>query len=238
MLISIEGNIGTGKTTLMHYIKSLYSENCKVVFIEEPVDLWLQLKSSNGENILEKFYKNKKRWSYSFQMHAFITRAQEIMKQDQNKVIIIERSVLTDRNVFAKLLAETNDIKDLEWKLYDEWFNWLTVKFKEILPQLYVYIRADTNTSYQRMLKRNRKEECSVDFEYIKQVKKKHDDWLLNETSVPVVTIDVNNDFVESDEFRNTILQSISDIINSQIESLPKSASESSLEELVEMTRC
>ena len=172
-------------------------------------------------------------------MHAFITRAQEIMKQDQNKVIIIERSVLTIvRNVFAKLLAETNDISDLEWKLYDEWFNWLTVKFKDILPQLYVYIRADTGTSYQRMLKRNRKEECSVDFEYIKQVKQKHDDWLLNETYVPVVTIDVDNDFVESDEFRNTILQSKFDIINSQIESLPKSASESSLEELVEMTRC
>ena len=60
--------------------------------------------------------------------------------------------------------CQTNDISDLEWKLYDEWFNWLTVKFKEILPQLYVYIRADTNTSYQRMLKRNRKEECSVRF--------------------------------------------------------------------------
>ena len=103
MLISIEGNIGTGKTTLMRYIKKLYNDNCKVVFIEEPVDLWLQLKSSDGENILEKFYKDKTRWSYSFQMHAFITRAQEIMKQDQNKVIIIERSVLTDRNVFAKL---------------------------------------------------------------------------------------------------------------------------------------
>ena len=238
MLISIEGNIGTGKTTLMRYIKELYSNNCKVIFIEEPVDLWLQLQSNDGENILEKFYKDKSRWSYSFQMHAFITRAQEIMKQDQNKVIIIERSVMTDRNVFAKLLSQTDNISDMEWKLYDEWFSWLTVKFKEILPELYVYIRSDTNTSYQRMLKRNRKEECAVDFEYIKQVKQKHDDWLLSETIVPVVTIDVNNDFVESPDFRNTVLQSISDIIDSQIESLPKSSSEQSLEEMVELSTC
>lgn len=238
MLISIEGNIGTGKTTLMRYIKELYSNNCKVIFIEEPLDLWLQLQSNDGENILEKFYKDKSRWSYSFQMHAFITRAQKIMKQDQNKVIIIERSVMTDRNVFAKLLSQTGNISDMEWKLYDEWFSWLTVKFSEILPELYVYIRADTNISYQRMLKRNRKEECAVDFEYIKQVKQKHDDWLLSETIVPVVTVDVNNDFVESPDFRNTVLQSISDIIDSQIESLPKSSSEQSLEEMVELSTC
>lgn len=238
MLISIEGNIGTGKTTLMRYIKDLYRDNCKIIFIEEPVDLWLQLKSSDGENILEKFYKDKSRWSYSFQMHAFITRSQAILKQDQNKVIIIERSVLTDRNVFAKLLSETDNISDMEWKLYDEWFNWLTVKFNEILPELYVYIRADADTSYQRMLKRDRKEECAVGLDYIKQVNQKHDDWLLSEVSVPVVTIDVNNDFVESIDFRNKIIQSIGNIINSQIESLPKSQSEQSLEALVELTRC
>ena len=78
MLISIEGNIGTGKTTLMRYIKDSFKDVSKVIFIEEPVDLWLKLLSDDGENILEKFYKNKERWSYSFQMHAFITRAKEL----------------------------------------------------------------------------------------------------------------------------------------------------------------
>ena len=55
MLISIEGNIGTGKTTLMRFIKDTYKNISKVIFIEEPVDLWLKLKSDDGENILEKF---------------------------------------------------------------------------------------------------------------------------------------------------------------------------------------
>ncbi len=238
MLISIEGNIGTGKTTLMRFIKETYKNNSKVIFIEEPVDLWIKLKSDDGENILEKFYKNKERWSYSFQMHAFITRSKELINQSQDKVIIIERSVLTDRNVFAKMLYETGCISDIEWKLYDEWFNWLSGHFKCIMPDIYVYIRADTNTSYHRMLKRCRKEETSVDYDYINSVKLKHDDWLLNEPKIPVITLDVNNDFVEDELFRNNIIKSISDIIDSQINILPKSASEQSLEEMLTTLSC
>jgi deoxyadenosine/deoxycytidine kinase len=238
MLISIEGNIGTGKTTLMRYIKDSFKDVSKVIFIEEPVDLWIKLLSDDGENILEKFYKNKERWSYSFQMHAFITRAKELLNQPENSIIVIERSVLTDRNVFAKLLYETGCIMDIEWKLYDEWFNWLIEHFKCIKPELYIYIRADTNTSYSRMLKRCRKEEIAVDYDYINAVKKKHDDWLLNETEVPVVTLDVNNDFVENDLFRTNIIKSISDIIYSQIDNLPKSSSEQSLEDMISIMSC
>lgn len=236
MLISIEGNIGTGKTTLMRYIKEHLKNTEKVVFIEEPVDLWVKLTSGDGENILEKFYNNKERWSYSFQTHAFITRSKELINQPDDTVVIIERSVLTDRNVFAKMLYHTGCMMDIEWKLYNEWFNWLSQHFKCITPDMYIYLQADTETSYQRMLKRSRKEETAVDYDYINAVKQKHDDWLLNESSVPVITLDVNNDFVQDELFRGNLIKSIEDIIHSQISRLPKSGSEQSFEDMLEVT--
>ena len=71
-----------------------------------------------------------------------------------------------------------------------------------------------------------------------RSLKLKHDDWLLNESKIPVVTLDVNNDFVEDELFRNNIIKSISDIIDSQINNLPKSASEQSLEEMLSTMSC
>ena len=82
MLISIEGNIGTGKTTLINLLKKKFGGKNTVIFVEEPLQQWLDLKDSDGENILGKFYGNQERWSYSFQMHAFITRSKAILEQN------------------------------------------------------------------------------------------------------------------------------------------------------------
>ena len=63
MLISIEGNIGTGKSSLVRMLEEKYKYNDAIVFIQEPVNEWLNLKDTDGENILEKFYKTQERWS-------------------------------------------------------------------------------------------------------------------------------------------------------------------------------
>ncbi len=48
MLISIEGNIGSGKSTLVEYLKSLN----KYIFVDEPVNEWLSIKDKDGMNAL------------------------------------------------------------------------------------------------------------------------------------------------------------------------------------------
>ena len=55
MLISIEGNIGTGKTTLINMLKQKFGKKNTVIFVDEPLQQWLNLKDSDGENILGKF---------------------------------------------------------------------------------------------------------------------------------------------------------------------------------------
>ena len=76
IIIAIEGNIGSGKSTMVDLLKKQYDNKIlfgrKVVFLQEPVKQWENI-SSNGENILEKFYADQEKWAFSFQMMALNT---------------------------------------------------------------------------------------------------------------------------------------------------------------------
>lgn len=196
-LFTIEGNIGAGKSTIIKIIQDHIVENKFVNFLQEPVDEWLNLKNSDGENILDLFYKNKKRWSYSFQMNAFISKQKLIEKcLKTNKLVetnISERSVFTDKECFAKQLKEDNYIDELEWELYNNWYDWLINK-SNLNTSGIIYLKCSPETSYNRIKKRARKEENLIPYEYLNNIHKKHEDWL-NNTKIPVLIIDVNEDF-------------------------------------------
>ena len=213
MIISVEGNIGTGKSSLIKYLKHHYGTNKNIVFISEPVDEWLKLKDSDGSNILGKFYNDQERWSYTFQMNAFITRCKQILNHDKSgTLIILERSIITDRKVFAQLLYENKKISKLEWELYNNWFNWLSEAFN-VKPDKYIYLYADPETSYSRIEKRQRAEEKDlVSYEYIKQVHDKHEEWLKGHSYS--TTVNVNSDFVDDIKNRANIIQQITTIIS------------------------
>ena len=83
-IISIDGNIGSGKSTLMEELKAHYSSNKNVVFLKEPVDEWETITDENGSTILEKFYENPTKYGFSFQIMAYISRL-NIIKQEFKK---------------------------------------------------------------------------------------------------------------------------------------------------------
>ena len=58
VIISIEGNIGSGKSTLVSELEKYFKDNNKIGFLQEPVDIWNTIKDENGTTILEKFYEN------------------------------------------------------------------------------------------------------------------------------------------------------------------------------------
>ena len=240
MLISIEGNIGTGKTTLINILNKKFGKKNNVIFVDEPLQQWLNLKDSDGENILGKFYGDQQRWSYSFQMHAFITRSKAILEQNtDDNVVIIERSVITDRNVFACLLYESGKISEMEWKLYIEWFDRLTEHFSKVTPDKFIYLKADPKISYQRMVNRTRDEEADIPIDYLNQVSEKHDQWLLGENgNENVITIDVNHDFSDSERFKTTVIDRVSQLIKDNVSSMSSSSSEKSLDEMICSIHC
>ena len=130
-IVSIEGNIGSGKSTLLENIRNFYENNTNVIFLREPVDDWEQIKDNEGNTMLKLFYADQEKYSFAFQMMAYISRLKilrdtikkiqnEVLLKDCNKeyVIITERSLYTDREVFAKMLYNQGKIENVCYQIY------------------------------------------------------------------------------------------------------------------------
>jgi deoxycitidine kinase len=221
-MIYIEGNIGAGKSTFVRqlgkYLNEFRNQNVDPRIIQEPVDEWLDTKESDGKNILEKFYENIDRWSFAFQMNSFISRTKKIQdevdKEDSdatgtkldytmNQALFIERSVYTDRYVFAENCFENNNMTKMEYDIYCKWNDWLSNKF-ELSPSAYIYLKCDPETASERIKKRSRSEEDSIPLEYLTQVHDKHESWMTKEmeNGVPILTIDANEDFTQDEKMK------------------------------------
>ncbi|MFT6765931.1 MAG: deoxyguanosine kinase [Alteromonas naphthalenivorans] len=199
----IEGNIGAGKSTFL----SLIQEELPVQVVYEPHQKWQNVGA--GDNLLEKFYNDTPRWAYTFQSYAFITRIieqQEQAKKNEYDTQVLERSVYSDRYCFAKNCFDMGIMSSLEWKLYQEWFEWLIVNYAP-KPTGFIYLKTDPQICYDRLTKRAREEEVGVSLEYLQSLHNKHESWLLEKKDVadylqdiPVLVLDCNEEFEADSE--------------------------------------
>lgn len=179
MIVSIEGNIGSGKSTIIEYLKSI--NNDKFIFVDEPINEWLEIKDKNGMNALDCFYNDQQNNSFCFQVLAYITRLKKLMNviknNTNNKIIITERSIETDKNVFAKMLYNDNLISSIEWITYNYWFD----TFKELSNvSKIIYIKATPDKCLERIVNRNRVEEKGITLDYLTKCHNYHTEWLHN----------------------------------------------------------
>ena len=175
-VISIEGNIGSGKSTLLEELKKKFSDET-IAFLSEPVDVWREIKDIDGVDLLTNFYKNQEKFSFHFQMAAYISRIAAITKLYENtkiKLIIVERSIWTDKNVFAKMLFHDGKISTLEYNIYLKWFDEFS---KLINHSLNIYIKTTPEVAFERVKKRNRSGE-TIPLEYLQKCHNYHNDWL------------------------------------------------------------
>jgi deoxyadenosine/deoxycytidine kinase len=207
----LEGNIGAGKSTLLQLIKE-HLPHISVAL--EPVDDWQ--KQIYGQSLLTNFYQNSKRWAYTFETFTMMNRAKEhIAIQENHSVQLIERSVYSGYYCFARNSYEQGFLSPLEWKLYLEWYEWLVAE-KCHVPQGFLYLRVDPQVAYERIRKRNRYAEKTVPLSYLKQIHAKHEDFLINQTtispqlkSVPVLVLDCNEEFAENSAVLHKFLEQI-----------------------------
>ena len=167
-IFTIEGNIGSGKSTLVKKLKNTFHniDNIKIIFLDEPVSEWENIKDKDGKNIIEKYYENQKKYAFSFQMMAYISRIhkiKEILKTHKNVIIISERSVFTDKEIFAKMLYDDNKIEDIEYNIYHKWFDEFV---KDIPISGIIYVKTNPEICEKRVIKRNRKGE-SIPLSYL-----------------------------------------------------------------------
>lgn len=209
MLIYIEGNIGSGKTTFVKLLKKYYNNPDKKIILE-PVDEWMSLKDHDNKNLLEKFYENQDKWSFAFQMNSFISRVKKISDyRNTNSVSIafIERSVFTDKNCFAENCYESGKMNKIEYDIYNRWHEWLVDTFK-VNPDAYIYLRTSPEVSHKRTQKRSREGEEGIPLEYLKTLHEKHEKWMdIEKKNYPVLTLDVSEDFNTQEKMEAIILK-------------------------------
>ena len=174
-IVSIEGNIGSGKSTLIEHLKNNYKKD-KIIYLEEPVKEWTNIKDKNDKNILVKFYEDQKKYSFAFQMMAYISRLdllRRTIKENPESIIITERSLYTDKYVFAKMLYDSDKIEEIEYSIYNRWFSSMI----DLAPlNKIIYMKTSPETSFKRIIKRSREGEDNIKEDYIRECNRYHDE--------------------------------------------------------------
>jgi len=194
LLVTIEGNIGAGKSSILAKMKEKYFDRSDIVFVQEPVDIWETICDENGTKMLNLFYQNPKEHAFAFQQMAYITRISLLRKtinqNPQCKVIICERSLHADRNIFAKMLFDDGIISKVCFQIYNLIYDEFTSEFP---IDRCVYIDADPEICAERIIKRDRSGEANIELTYLAKCKKYHDDWLLGSAiSMPLLHLNTN----------------------------------------------
>ena len=178
MILCIEGNIGSGKSTFMQKLKARFGNSKHVCFLDEPVDTWSQFKDEEG-SILEHYYKDQTKWGFTFQMLAYISRLTLLRKALENPdytYIVTERSLFTDKNIFCKMLYESGVIHPIQYQIYQAWFDEFMTKHE----YKFIYLRTSPEVAFARVHKRNRKGE-TIPLSYLEECHRYHEEWLQHE---------------------------------------------------------
>jgi deoxyadenosine/deoxycytidine kinase len=197
-IISLESNIGSGKSTLIDVLKDKYQGQSNIVFLAEPVDMWLDIKNKSGTNMLQLFYDDQINYSFSFQMMVlvtFINRVKHVIENyhgTDKLLIIVERSLQTSHYVFAKMLYDDGKMEDVEYEIYERWFSEFATPYN---VSKIVYLNTSCENCYKRIHNRARSGEELISKSYLKNLDKYHIDyWLCHNHNVQKLILDGNSD--------------------------------------------
>lgn len=169
-IYSLEGNIGAGKTTILKIIGRHFDD---VEFVEEPVSQWQNL---GGGNLLESFYSDPTRWGFSFEFYSMLSKIKALYKaaESDKSIIIIERSILSNK-VFIDISNDLNKLLPCEYKMLIDTYHFY---LENVYPQLagVIYLDTPVEECVERIKKRNRGEECSIEVSYLQRIKDKLDE--------------------------------------------------------------
>lgn len=208
LIISIDGNIGSGKSSVMRYLEKNFEEYVKlnkkelqICFLQEPVSIWEGIRDvEDGKNAIEKFYQDNEKYSFAFQMMAYISRLSLLKKAIAAgyNVIFTERSMLTDRNIFAQMLYDSKKMDSIEYQIYQKWFD----EFSDCIRDIkIVYIQTTPEICDRRVQKRARLGEC-IPLSYLQTCHKYHETWLNNMEKIEQGNILIINGNEETDTTR------------------------------------
>ena len=143
-------------------------------------DFPFEIKDKNGNEMLKLFYQDQEKHAFKFQIMAFVSRLaglREIVKAnpDKNIVIITERSLYTDKEIFAKMLYDQGKMSDVEHQIYLTLFDEFAAEFE---VNKVVYIRTDPAKCHERIHVRAREGEELIPLVYLEECHRYHEAFL------------------------------------------------------------
>jgi deoxyadenosine/deoxycytidine kinase len=210
-IVSIEGNIGVGKSTFTKILQECIPSS---EIVSEPVDMWLNIKNDDNRNILQMFYDDPTRYGYLFQNIAYVTRMMKIERTIRSSTaenIFLDRSIDTDRYVFEKMLYAQNKLETIEHAAYQLWCDFYYEFVRKDIGKKIIYLRCDPETCYSRIKIRGREEEKNITLEYLKELHTAHEEWLMNNPLTLV--LDCNKDFEHDIEWKTELINKVKNFL-------------------------
>ena len=174
LFVSIEGNIGSGKSTLLRNLREKYSNDKKIVFVDEPVEEWESIQNEHGMPMLQLFYNDQKTHAFAFQMMAFISRLsklKEAVEKNPGAIIVTERSLYTDKMVFAQMLRDSKEILYEHHQIYLKWFETFVCDYP---VDKIIYVNTPPKICHERIAIRSRNGESVIPLDYLEKCHNYH----------------------------------------------------------------
>ena len=178
MYVAIEGVIGVGKTTLARMLQPKF-------------DAELQLEVFEENPFLADFYGDRERYAFQTQIFFLLSRYHQ-QRRSVRKALDTGRNLLTDYTFAKDALFASINLQGDELDMYYRVHEALGEKVR--LPDLIVYLQADTPVLMQRIASRDRSYERNMEAEYIQELNKAyHDYFTYYYQGPPVLIIDTND---------------------------------------------
>lgn len=192
--IAIEGNIGSGKTSLAHKIGDDF--NAKLVlerFADNP--------------FLPKFYADEDRYAFPLEM-SFLADRYHQLTDDLAQFDLFKNFIVSDYFIFKSLIFAQVTLPKEEYNLYRKMFD---IMYKEIAkPDVYVFLYQNTERLIENIKKRGRSYEQNIQPDYLEKIHKGYLSFIKSQESLNPLIIDVSElDFVNSESDYRSILNTI-----------------------------
>ncbi len=173
--IAIEGNIGTGKTTLCHMLAQEF--DCKLI-----------LEQFTDNPFLPYFYENPERYAFPVELF-FMTERHKQLQESLAQQDLFKQLIFSDYIFVKTLLFARNNLNSEEFRLFQRLFNVLNATYPK--PELLVYLHRPVETLLDNIKKRGRSYEQDVSASYLLQIQNAYFDYFKIEEDMPILIIDI-----------------------------------------------
>ena len=191
--VTIEGNIGAGKTTLAHLLSKHF--NAKLI-LEEFAD----------NPFLPKFYENPSQYAFPLELFFMAERYKQLKELLQNRDLF--QDVTISDYMFTKclLFAKVN-LPEEEYKLYQKLFEIINPQILQ--PELLIYLHSPVRKLQENIKKRNRSYEQSIPDDYLANLQDTYLQYIRQQNIKTLIVDTTGADFIGNEKHFNAILDAL-----------------------------